>query len=389
MELHTESPLVSIMSKQKYISLDGELPPQILQALRAAKNAEEVENILAHVDLIGCTIEVFPNFTGLSKGPSWTYPRDLKPFEDNKCGERLQIEIGTLNYIGNLEDLLIKYKLQNGLLVFDGETHTRHYVCSRTYPDNGLNHIIIKGIDPRHNDPTGLACECSRTTSFWASIAATSITQAYTDPLTGIYNRAGLDLHFEEILEHFRVNDHDNSTNVLAVFCIDLDKFKTINDTFGHAVGDIVIKRVALILKNLTHGRGFAARNGGDEFTCALVCNSREDVDEVAEKIKSDLNELQEELNKTYPCIKITASIGVCVAEKHEIEAWLNADQKDGLPHNRTLLFEALRSHLMSIADKASYEVKNRGRNGHLIFTFIEGPQREEGNRSHQFILVF
>lgn len=81
------------------------------------------------------------------------------------------------------------------------------------------------------------------------------------DPLTGLLNRRGLHLHFGDLLR-------DNTTNAteVAVMVADLDRFKQINDTFGHSVGDEVLIRTAQRITAAVRGSALVARTGGEEF---------------------------------------------------------------------------------------------------------------------------
>lgn len=80
------------------------------------------------------------------------------------------------------------------------------------------------------------------------------------DPLTGLFNRFGLGERFN----HATRLGRDNGD--IAVHCLDLDRFKPVNDTYGHPVGDLLLKAVAQRLTQTLRGKDFAARVGGDEF---------------------------------------------------------------------------------------------------------------------------
>jgi diguanylate cyclase (GGDEF)-like protein len=85
--------------------------------------------------------------------------------------------------------------------------------------------------------------------------------QAFTDTLTGLKNRRALDTTLKRVL---------STSNSFAVMQIDLDFFKTVNDTQGHAAGDFVLQRVARIMVEETRDNDTVARVGGDEFTVVL-----------------------------------------------------------------------------------------------------------------------
>ncbi len=85
------------------------------------------------------------------------------------------------------------------------------------------------------------------------------------DVLTGLVNRFGLGERFNEETKLGRDNGD------IAVHCLDLDRFKPVNDTYGHPVGDLLLKAVADRLSNTLRGKDFAARVGGDEFVIVQI----------------------------------------------------------------------------------------------------------------------
>lgn len=108
---------------------------------------------------------------------------------------------------------------------------------------------------------------------------------AMTDSLTGLLNRRGFKAELQRVLASAR---RFNETGVLAY--IDLDDFKKVNDSFGHACGDEVLCHVARIMENMTRGMDYIARLGGDEFAILLVRSSWEDGQKRIEKIAAELN---------------------------------------------------------------------------------------------------
>lgn len=99
---------------------------------------------------------------------------------------------------------------------------------------------------------------------------------AVTDMLTGLYNRQG----FAKMVE-----EHSNSSNQVAILYADLDNFKFYNDTFGHDVGDVILKEFAKVFKSVSDGIGYAVRYGGDEFLVVLNNVDKEEACRVADKI--------------------------------------------------------------------------------------------------------
>jgi len=152
-----------------------------------------------------------------------------------------------------------------------------------------------------------------------------------TDPLTGAGNRRHLDERF--LLEVDRAQRYDKQ---LSVVIADLDHFKAINDSFGHNVGDEVLKAVAAVIRSNMRTTDFMARFGGEEFVLLLPETGRVGAELLAERIRRAL-ELEPVAGLKQP---VTASFGVAIAQPSE-------SAKDVLKR----------------ADDALYRAKNAGRN--------------------------
>lgn len=127
---------------------------------------------------------------------------------------------------------------------------------------------------------------------------------AMTDSLTGILNRRGFQAEFQRVIASAR---RFQETGVLAY--VDLDEFKEINDTFGHACGDEVLCHVSRVLERTTRGMDYVARLGGDEFAILLVRTGWEDGQKTAEKIANELNSIN--LRWRDHLLSLKASVGV------------------------------------------------------------------------------
>jgi diguanylate cyclase (GGDEF)-like protein len=153
--------------------------------------------------------------------------------------------------------------------------------------------------------------------------------QATHDPLTGLANRK----LFEEILER-EVKRWERTGRPVALMAIDVDNFKAVNDTFGHAAGDEVLRLVADALATGSRQVDVVARLGGDEFAVVLPDCTGADALGAAERLRADVVAKQRSASG--------ARISVGVA---------------GIPEN------ALdRAELSAAADGALYEAKQRGR---------------------------
>lgn len=112
---------------------------------------------------------------------------------------------------------------------------------------------------------------------------------ALTDPLTGLVNRRGFFRAADKLIAEFNRDSHEKK-NEYAIMMLDIDHFKKINDTYGHDVGDIVLKKAAEVLLSIFRGTDTVARYGGEEF-CILIENTN------IEEIKNRLKEGRQDSN--------------------------------------------------------------------------------------------
>lgn len=128
--------------------------------------------------------------------------------------------------------------------------------------------------------------------------------QAHHDSLTGLPNRVLFEDHVQRELARAQTRRH-----MVAVFFIDLDGFKHINDTLGHPLGDLLLQQVAHRIHSMVGTQGMLARMGGDEFM--LVCSAFQDpqtIEEIAQKVIDSLNEPFEVQDHE---LFVSASIGI------------------------------------------------------------------------------
>lgn len=140
--------------------------------------------------------------------------------------------------------------------------------------------------------------------------------KAEHDPLTGLINRGG----FDQMKEFLRINPAP-----LALLIIDVDKFKGINDGYGHEVGDQVLKKVASVIKDHFRAKDYPARIGGDEFAVIVTDMTIDMKDIILEKADA-MNEVL--TNPTDGLPKVSLSIGGAFCSKGFLdELYVNADK--------------------------------------------------------------
>ena len=161
---------------------------------------------------------------------------------------------------------------------------------------------------------------------------------AHTDALTGIPNRRQFELALQAAVERAPQRER-----AFALFYLDIDHFKQINDSHGHAVGDMVLVELAKRVRNVVRSSDLVARLAGDEFTVLLdEVNSPRDVELVAKKI---LQALEAPFVVGNQAIAVSATIGVGLADAPGVTA----------------------QSIGEVADGALYEAKAMGRNTFAI----------------------
>ncbi|MEH2191247.1 MAG: EAL domain-containing protein [Nostoc sp.] len=164
--------------------------------------------------------------------------------------------------------------------------------------------------------------------------------QALHDMLTGLPNR----LLFSELLSKTLPNATRNNES-LAVIFLDLDRFKVINDTLGHTLGDQLLKSVSQRLQDLLRGGDTIARWGGDEFTILLPRVT--DIEEVTQVAYRILQALEDPFHLQGHELYVTASLGISLLDNNSPDA------------------ETLIQH----ADAALYYAKDKGRNNYQFYS--------------------
>ncbi len=163
--------------------------------------------------------------------------------------------------------------------------------------------------------------------------------ESITDPLMGIFNRRHLDRRLqEEVIRCHRYN------LLLAVLLVDIDHFKKVNDTWGHQIGDLMLKHVSRIFVDALRQTDMIARFGGEEFVILLPHTSEPEAYQLAERLRKTVEKTPLLLtHKGAPTeVRVTISIGCACL----------------LPEEQDSAFD-----LLERADKAMYRAKHEGRN--------------------------
>lgn len=162
-----------------------------------------------------------------------------------------------------------------------------------------------------------------------------SIAMAVTDDLTGLYNRRYFDRHLNVLLGKAQSQDKN-----LAVMILDIDHFKSVNDTYGHDAGDVVLKEFSARVKRNIRGVDLACRFGGEEFVVIMPDTDVTSAELIAERVRQAIAEKGFDIKGQRP-LSVTVSVGVSFNENA-------ADTPESL---------------IKRADVALYRAKREGRN--------------------------
>ena len=208
--------------------------------------------------------------------------------------------------------------------------HARgHWINLEALGSNQLNHAGIQGVVLTSRDVTERKQAEARATYL-----------AHHDSLTGLPNRLLMQDRLNQAITQAR-----RSGGQVALMFIDLDRFKLVNDSFGHVIGDTLLKQVARRLTDCLRDTDTVARLGGDEFTIMLPdVASPQGAGEVAERI---LSEFAQPFSEAEQELFVSASIGISLFPRDA----------------------AVPEDLVSHADTAMYSAKDSGRNNYCYFT--------------------
>ncbi|HWU63699.1 MAG TPA: PleD family two-component system response regulator [Ensifer sp.] len=201
----------------------------------------------------------------------------------------------------------------------------------------GVNDYILRPVDP--NELVARSLTQIRRKRYNDRLRASvehTIELAVMDGLTGLNNRRYLDNHLKLLFD--RANARGRA---LSVCLTDIDRFKSINDTFGHDAGDEVLKELAARIRSTVRGADLACRYGGEEFVVVMPDTPVEMATTIAERLRGAIEDKPFHLKAASLDLKVTASLGIAAIS-----------QSVQSP-----------AQLMKAADQALYEAKNAGRN--------------------------
>jgi len=202
--------------------------------------------------------------------------------------------------------------------------------------DLGINDYIVRPVDPNELLARTLTqLRRKRYNDRLRNSVQQTIELAVTDVLTGLHNRRYLDNHFRVLFERAAVRKRP-----LSICLVDIDRFKQVNDTYGHEAGDDVIREFAVRIRATVRGADLACRHGGEEFVVVMPDTSLDMAAAVGERLREMIQQRPFRLQGGAE-ISITASIGIA-----------SSGQDTTTPEQ-----------LLRNADRALYQAKTDGRN--------------------------
>lgn len=196
---------------------------------------------------------------------------------------------------------------------------------------------ILKRMSSINNEMAGLSRSLAKKNREleWAKLSIEKM--AHTDPLTRLYNRRYLKDRMKGVMAAYdRRNEGEGLDPRMALILIDLDDFKSVNDIWGHDIGDEVLEKTADSIKTGLREEDVVVRYGGEEFLVMLFACGLDGALEIAERIRKRV----ELLEFTVKSLKVTGSLGVSEYRAGDtMDTWIK----------RT--------------DEALYEAKNKGKN--------------------------
>ncbi|MEP2979308.1 MAG: PleD family two-component system response regulator [Lentilitoribacter sp.] len=203
--------------------------------------------------------------------------------------------------------------------------------------DIGVNDYILHPFDPNELYARSLTqIKRHRSSEMLKASLSKSVELAVVDPLTGLNNRHFLDAYMDKLISRSK-----RRNTPISLLITDIDKFKSVNDTYGHDAGDEALREFARRLRGTVRGADLACRFGGEEFLVLMPDTTEQMALQVAERLRKSIEEMPFDITGESDPLSVTTSVGVTS---------FNPDIDD----SKTLLKRA---------DNALYEAKSQGRN--------------------------
>ena len=209
------------------------------------------------------------------------------------------------------------------------------HICSA-----GLSEHYVRPT-PNHSVPARNCGQCWRRDAQLRATVHTEANAAGHDPLTGLHNRRYAMPHLSRLSAESR-----KSGRQFAIMVLDLDHFKTINDTYGHKVGDEILRQTADRLQGNLRAVDLLARIGGEEFLVAIPNSDVVHARTAAERLRNLIGGTPFFVGANHQDVCVTMSVGVSLSDGTQAD-----EVVDDL------------SELVNAADIALYAAKNAGRN--------------------------
>lgn len=203
--------------------------------------------------------------------------------------------------------------------------------------DLGVNDYILRPIDPNELVARSLTqIRRKRYNEHLRLNLQHTMELAIVDGLTGLNNRRYLDNHLKILFDRAAVRGRP-----ISICMTDIDRFKLVNDTYGHDVGDEVLREFAARIRSTVRGADLACRYGGEEFVVVMPDTSMELATSIAERLRAIIEDKPFHVRSIDRELSITASLGIATSSG-----------AFGAP-----------DELLKQADRALYEAKHTGRN--------------------------
>lgn len=348
----TEDPLAQISLSLSYLVFNGvfrrmwlksdaarqqaEEMALIEEAGRAAASTLDIEEVGRRIGL--CLLEAIPEAMGMvliargpSEGKGHTYVRARNRTDKPLLYEAVMRSLGHMAQVNKDEG-----PLTDPLTAISGSDEVGEIIARPMVSPDGEQSGLLALVLKRGFRPTDRERRLVESIARQAAVAVENwrlYSMATVDGLTGLYVRRYLEARLEEEFERFH-----RSSFPFCILMMDVDELKNINDSYGHAAGDMLLKQVASAIKESVRGMDVPARWGGDEFVILLPEMGLEEGIGVARRILNNLK------RKSFVVrgVRITPSASIGVA---------SSDSKDvGSPED-----------LLAAADRALYQAKRSG----------------------------